>query len=142
MPPAIARHGSGHAPRILLVDDEPAIRLAFSTLLRREGYVVEVAGGGEAGERVLTRDRVDCLILDFRIPEVRGDVLYEFACGVQPHLRHRTVFVTGDIAVATHDALEATGCRVLLKPFDVEDLLAAVAACLDRGESGRAAGPA
>jgi len=142
VPPATARHAPDGGPRILLVDDEPAIRLAFSTLLRREGYVVEVAGGGEAGERALTRERVDCLILDFRIPEVRGDVLYEFACGVQPHLRRRTVFVTGDIAVATHDALAATGCRVLLKPFDVEDLLAAVAACLDSGESDRLAGRA
>lgn len=128
-----------HGARVLLVDDEPALRHAFATMLRREGYDVDVAADGESGERALARARVDCLILDFRIPGVRGDLLYEYACAVQPQLRRQTIFATGDIAAATHDLLHATGCRVLLKPFDIEDLIAAVAACLDPDAHGRLA---
>jgi DNA-binding NtrC family response regulator len=116
--------------RLLLVDDEPSIRSAFATLLSREGYVVETAATAEAGERALARGRVDCLILDYRIPDVRGDLFYEYAQSVQPHLRQRTVFITGDIAAATHEALDATDCQVLLKPFDVETLLSAITICL------------
>jgi DNA-binding NtrC family response regulator len=121
--------------RLLLVDDEPSIRSAFATLLAREGYLIETAGTAEAGERALARGWVDCLILDYRIPDVRGDLFYEYAHSVQPHLRYRTVFITGDIAPATHELLDATGCQVLLKPFDVETLLMAIASCLRLGEA-------
>lgn len=131
MPPAV---DNGQPPvRILLVDDEPSIRQAFATLLTREGYDVQVAAGGEAAERVLNLGTIDCLILDYRIPDVRGDLFYEYALSVQPQLRRQTVFITGDIAPSTHETLDATGCRVLLKPFDVEELLAAVSACLRVG---------
>jgi DNA-binding NtrC family response regulator len=119
----------------LLVDDEPSIRSAFATLLAREGYCIETAATAEAGERALARGRVDCLILDYRIPDVRGDLFYEYALSVQPHLRVQTVFITGDIAPATHELLDATECQVLLKPFDVETLLMAITACLQLGES-------
>ena len=118
------RRGSGI--RILLVDDEPSIRQAFATLLMRDGYVVEVASSGEAAERTLGEKQIDCLILDYRIPDVRGDLLFEYAHSVQPHLKERTIFITGDIAASTHATLQATGCPVLLKPFDIEELSAAV----------------
>jgi DNA-binding NtrC family response regulator len=129
MPPAAGK-------RLLLVDDEPSIRSAFATLLAREGYLIETAATAEAGERALARARVDCLILDYRIPDVRGDLFYEYALSVQPHLRTQTVFITGDIAPATHEVLNATDCQVLLKPFDVETLLIAISACLQMGEAG------
>lgn len=118
------RRGGGL--RILLVDDEPSIRLAFATLLTRDGYLVDVASCGEAAERTLNAKPIDCLILDYRIPDVRGDLLYEYAHSVQPQLKERTIFITGDIAVSTHATLQATGCPVLLKPFDIEELSAAV----------------
>jgi DNA-binding NtrC family response regulator len=121
--------------RLLLVDDEPSIRSAFATLLAREGYAIETAATAEAGERALARGRIDCLILDYRIPDVRGDLFYEYALSVQPHLRHQTVFITGDIAPGTHELLDATDCQVLLKPFDVETLLMAISACLRLGEA-------
>jgi len=118
------RRGGGI--RILLVDDEPSIRLAFATLLVRDGYLVEVASSGEAAERILGEKHIDCLILDYRIPDVRGDLLFEYAHSVQPHLKERTIFITGDIAGSTHATLQTTGCPVLLKPFDIEELSAAV----------------
>jgi DNA-binding response OmpR family regulator len=120
------KHRRGGGLRILLVDDEPSIRLAFATLLSRDGYVVDVAACGEAAERVLGERRIDCLILDYRIPDVRGDLLFEYAHSVQPHLKERTIFITGDIAASTHATLQTTGCPVLLKPFDIEDLTSAV----------------
>ena len=126
LPDADSKPRRGSGIRILLVDDEPSIRLAFATLLTRDGYVVDVASCGEAAERTLNERQIDCLILDYRIPDVRGDLLFEYAHSVQPHLKERTIFITGDIAASTHATLQATGCPVLLKPFDIEELSAAV----------------
>ena len=104
--------------RLLLVDDEPSIRSAFATLLAREGYLIETAGTAEAGERALARGWVDCLILDYRIPDVRGDLFYEYAHSVQP--LHITVLISrkadsidGPVAVST-SVLKLPPCRTMV----------------------------
>jgi hypothetical protein len=40
----------------------------------------------------------------------------------QPHLVHRTVFITGDISDGARDITAQTGCPLLIKPFDIEEL--------------------
>jgi DNA-binding NtrC family response regulator len=109
--------------RVLAVDDEPAIRAVFEVALRRAGYDVVAVDRGERALAELRAGRFDCVLLDFLIPDLRGDVIYAYAVGVQPHLAHGTVWVTGDITERTHNTLEGTGCPVLLKPFALEDLL-------------------
>jgi len=109
--------------RVLAVDDEPAIRAVFEVALRRAGYDVVAVDRGERALAELRAGRFDCVLLDFLIPDLRGDVIYAYAVGVQPHLAHGTVWVTGDITERTHNTLEGTGCPVLLKPFSLEDLL-------------------
>ncbi len=59
---------------------------------------------------------------------MRGDVIFEYAAGVQPHLRYQTLFITGDI---TDQAVELIGlcrCNYVRKPFDLTEMLDAVAA--------------
>jgi DNA-binding response OmpR family regulator len=105
--------------RVLAVDDEPAIRAVFEVALRRAGYDVVAVDRGERALAELRAGRFDCVLLDFLIPDLRGDVIYAYAVGVQPHLAHGTVWVTGDITERTHNTLEGTGCPVLLKPFSL-----------------------
>jgi len=112
---------------VLAVDDEPAIRAVFEVALRRAGYHVVAVDRGERALAELRAGRFDCLLLDFLIPDLRGDVIYAYAVGVQPHLATRTVWVTGDITERAHTTLEGTGCPVLLKPFALEDLMRLVA---------------
>jgi DNA-binding NtrC family response regulator len=111
---------------ILVVDDEEAIGRALQILLTRAGYVVDVVRSGAAATAVLTDHRVDALVLDYRIPDVRGDVLYLKAIALQPHLAGRAVFMTGDITHRVHDALDEFGCPRLEKPFEVPAMLDAV----------------
>ena len=118
--------GESRQPRVLVVDDEEAIGRALRLLLSRAAYAVDVVRTGAAAEVLLAERHYDCLVLDYRIPDVRGDELYLYATGVQPHLRGRAVFMTGDITERVHAMIDETGCHRLEKPFDVHAMLAAV----------------
>jgi two-component system, NtrC family, response regulator PilR len=64
--------------RVLVVDDERSMRELLSIVLRRDGYDVLLADNGKAALEILTRERLDILITDIRMPEMSGvDVLRE-----------------------------------------------------------------
>lgn len=112
---------------VLVVDDEEGICRALDQLLHHAGYdVITVRTGGAAKEMLAIR-AVDCLIMDYRMPDVRGDVIFAFAVAHQPHLARATVFITGDLTDRAQAAIEDTGCPVVLKPFDAATLLDRVA---------------
>jgi DNA-binding response OmpR family regulator len=116
----------GDRVRVLVVDDEPSICLALKIALTRAGHdVVAVHSGEEAQKRIMT-EWFDVLIADLRIKDMRGDVVYYVALGAQPHLRHCTVFLTGDITDAAERLIDATGCMLLRKPFELSEVLAIV----------------
>ncbi len=113
-------------PRVLLVDDEPAVGKALAAVLRRAGFDVSLAGSVAQAEEMLA-DRFDALIVDLRMPEMRGDAFYFLACVRQPWLNCRALFVTGDITEQAESIIENTGCRYLLKPFRTEEMIAELA---------------
>ncbi len=116
----------GTPTRVLIVDDEPAICKALSIGLGRAGFDVRTALTGDEGIAVLKKDPVDVLVLDLRVQDMRGDVIFELARAEQPHLTHRTLFVTGDISERADRLIRATGCPLLRKPFELRDLISVV----------------
>ena len=118
----------GSAVRVLVVDDEPTICKALTIALAREGYEVLSALGGEAAHTMLATERVDVMIVDLRMPDLRGDVVYHLASALQPSLEARTVFTTGDISERAEEIVAACGCPLLRKPFSIAEALAAVRA--------------
>jgi DNA-binding NtrC family response regulator len=112
--------------RVLIIDDEPAIRLALARLLAKAGYDVVRAESASAAHRALDAIRFDALIIDYLLPDLRGDVCYAYAIAAQPHLRRHAIFITGDISESIHEAIDETGCACLLKPFENAKLLDAV----------------
>jgi DNA-binding response OmpR family regulator len=121
---------AGH--RVLVVDDESTMVRALTRMLEATGYDVAVAHSGAAAEFALRGSRFDCLVLDYRIPDVRGDAIYAYAMATQPHLAGKALFVTGDVSERTHDAIASTGCPVLVKPFDANVLVGAVQRLCDQ----------
>ena len=111
------------ATHVLLVDDEPAICKALSLALTRAGYRVSAAMSGDHAAAVVRNERVDLVVLDLRIPDMRGDAFFELASAIQPHLRTRTLFTTGDISERAQELIAACKCPVLQKPFDLKELL-------------------
>lgn len=113
----------GQLMHILLVDDEPAICKALGLALTRNGFRVSTALSGESGMAIVRNEPVDALIIDLRIPDMRGDTFFELAAATQEQLRQRTLFTTGDITERAQELIEACNCPMLRKPFDLKELL-------------------
>jgi two-component system response regulator MprA len=121
--------------RILVVDDEPAVREAIERALRLEGYEVALAADGhEALERIDQRPP-DALVLDLLMPRVDGLEL----CRQLRHSGDRTpvLMLTARDAVADRvTGLDAGADDYLVKPFALDELLARIRALLRRSEPG------
>ena len=113
--------------RVLVVDDEPAICKALMIALQRAGYDARSAQSGDSALALLGREHIDVLLIDLRIPDTRGDVVFELAAATHPHLRHQTVFMTGDISERAIRLIASCKCPMLKKPFELREMLSAVA---------------
>jgi DNA-binding response OmpR family regulator len=117
-----------HRPRVLIVDDEPSICRALIIALSRAGFDATAAHSGEHGHELVRQGRFDALVLDLRIPDMRGDVFFHLAVSLQPHLRGHTVFITGDVTERAQTLIDDCQCPLVRKPFKLDEVIAAVAA--------------
>jgi DNA-binding response OmpR family regulator len=113
------------SPRILIVDDEPAICAALVQVLRRAGFDPIAAHGPPEAESLLS-DSIAAMVLDLRMAHMRGDVFYFLASARCPQLRRNTIFMTGDISPEGEHLINQTGCKILWKPFPNAVLVDAV----------------
>src|SRR5258707_15111850 len=77
---------AGGSPRILIIDDEAAIRESLDTLLTLEGFTVTMAADGTAGLDQLSRNEYDLLLLDLALPGESGIDLFPRITALQPNL--------------------------------------------------------
>jgi CheY-like chemotaxis protein len=119
LPPPVA---SGSA--VLVVEDEPALASAVADALTDAGYRVDRAGDGEeALERIATKV-FDLVVCDLKMPRLDGPAFYRILSQRKPALARHVLFVTGDVAGTEAERfLLESGCRWLLKPFRLNDLL-------------------
>lgn len=132
-PPAwhILQQAARQPARILVAEADDNNRTVLSRLLRSLGHeVVAVANGREAWD-TLTRETIDCVLCDPRMPALGGRALYEQVEERMPEFARRFVFVSGDYTdPGTHAFLEQSGQPVVGKPYELEDLLQAIATVL------------
>jgi two-component system alkaline phosphatase synthesis response regulator PhoP len=125
--------------RILLVEDEPGLRLMLVHRLAREGYRVETAPDGEEGLRRATEEHFDLVVLDVMLPGRSGfDVCRTMRLG---GVETAVLMLTARAELADR----VTGLKVgaddyLTKPFEMVELLARVEARLRR-DGGRPEAP-
>jgi len=113
--------------RVLLVEDEKGLAAAMSEALAHAGLVVDMAGDGEEALARVRQGQYDVVVCDLKVPRVSGMMLYRAIAAVAPALARRVIFVTGDVAATdTERSLTDSGCRWLVKPFLIGDLLRAV----------------
>ena len=126
-PPALPVPATG-GRRLLVVDDEPAMRAAMGNFLSSLGHGVTVAAGGREARALLAANEYDVVLLDLRMPDLGGDMLYRELLASDPLHAGRVVFVTGDTQSthAQHFLAEA-GRPSVSKPFQLDDLAAALA---------------
>lgn len=128
--PAAPRHGT----RVLIIEDDDANRHALRRLLEREGYVVGAAQDGSDALRLLARERPDAVVLDLQMPRMDGRETWDRLRSRWPDLARRVVFVTGDDTRAgSADFLQATGQPIVRKPYELSELLTALATVVPAG---------
>ena len=126
--------------RVLVVDDEPAVREALRRALALEGYDVELAENGAEALRKVGPADPDVVVLDVLMPEVDGLA----ACR---RLRAEgndvpVLMLTARAGVGDRvDGLDAGADDYLVKPFALEELLARIRALLRRGGHDRGEHP-
>ncbi|MGE3960721.1 MAG: response regulator [Dehalococcoidia bacterium] len=115
------------ARRVLVVDDEGAVRALTREILSATGYEVDTAEGGEEALHLLAEQTFDLIITDLRMPGMDGATLYREVVSRWPELARRVLFVTGDIEGEPGSrSLDASVIRYLEKPFTTRQLLTAV----------------
>ena len=118
-------------PRVLVADDEDAIRTLVSRMLRRAGFdPVEASDGQRAIER-LDEGAFDAVVLDLMMPRVDGFGVVEHLIETQPRMMEKTVVMTAFPKSAAQQRLHHL-CCIISKPFDMEELLQVVRDCASR----------
>ncbi len=107
--------------RILVVDDEPEVRLILERVLTNEGHSVALAPEGESAWALIQENQYDKIFLDLRMPGMDGQSFYYMLAEYSLEQAQKVVFVTGDTAsTEARRFLDSTGRPVLSKPFGVE----------------------
>lgn len=128
--------------RILVVDDDEAIRQMVGALLEEEGYQVGLAQNGEEAMRLVRQESFDLVVLDIMMPVMDGwEVASRMLCEDQ----------TKDIPIVFLTALSSytdqlkgwrMGCfDYITKPFDIGLLMMRVRAALEKSSQNREAPP-
>ena len=107
--------------RILLAEDEEAMRTYLQRALENAGYEVVAVDRGTAALPLLASEKFDLLLSDIVMPEMDGIELAKHCAEVSPHTK--VVFITGFAAVALKASREAPQAKVLSKPFHLRDLV-------------------
>jgi PAS domain S-box-containing protein len=122
----------GRGETVLVVEDDPTVRLLMVDVLDELGYRhVEAPDGATAVPILRSRQRIDLLVTDVGLPNMNGRQLAEIARSARPGLR--VLFVTGyaERAAVRHGFLEP-GMEMLTKPFALDALAMKVREMIER----------
>jgi PAS domain S-box-containing protein len=119
---------------VLIVDDEPTVRMLMTEVLEDLGYRAIEASDGAAGLKILQSDtRIDLLVTDVGLPGgINGRQVADAARLARPALK--VLFITGyaENAVVSHGHL-APGMQVMTKPFGMEELASRIKELIVQG---------
>ena len=129
--PVTKLDGSGR--RILVIDDDLAIRVLLQAVLKRMKFDVELAEDGAVGlEKLQSDGSFDLILLDLMMPRLNG---YEFIerigesmDGDRPHIVVFTAAGKRGVDKIPQDAV----CNAILKPFDLDRFIEIIADCLTK----------
>src|SRR5262245_60206704 len=127
---------AGYRPRILLVDDEPALQRAVGPLLRSRGYDVEIAGTGREALDLFAAHPPELIVLDLGLPDLEGT---EVCRRIRTQSAVPIVVLSARGAEADKvNALDLGADDYVTKPFGPEELLARIRVALRRVTSDEA----
>lgn len=123
--------GKQRTVRVLIVDDDPALREMLRLLLKTEGYAVAEAPDGQRALDMLRHAKSHMVVLlDLRMPRLGGDAVLQAVVAEDHELsEHVYVLVTANapsITAPVAALLQQLAVPVISKPFEIKKLLRAV----------------
>ncbi|KMO30527.1 hypothetical protein VP06_21630 [Methylobacterium aquaticum] len=131
-PPPLPRSAGGET--VLVVDDEPTVRMLVTDILEDLGYSAIEAGDSAAGLRVLRSDvRIDLLVTDIGLPGgMNGRQMAEAARETRPDLKVLLITGYAETAILGNGSV-SPGMAVLTKPFSIETMAARIRSIIEAG---------
>jgi two-component system, OmpR family, response regulator MprA len=129
---AVQKTGVGAPARILVVDDEPAVREALASSLEFEGHEVVLAADGMAALEEIERCAPDLVLLDVMMPRLDGLTTCR-RLRTYDRITPVLMLTARQVSMDRVSGLDAGADDYVVKPFDLDELLARVRALLRRG---------
>jgi len=129
--------------RVLVIDDDPNLRLLVNSALSPDGYTVTEAADGEQGLLSARSDRPHLILLDVNLPGMDGfAVLEKLRAAAETREIPVLMLTVRDDKASTSAGFDAGATDYLAKPFTIPQLAARVHACISRSNAsrGRSAG--
>ncbi len=139
---ALSRRGRAVGVRVVVVDDDPAIRAICAEVLRCQGYEVDEAGSCSEGRRLVLERRPQVVLFDVQLPDGDGFGLLESLA----EERAREPFAAVFLSARGETGDKVRGLRLgaddyLTKPFDAQELVARIDGVLRRRDAALHASP-
>lgn len=122
--------------KILIVDDDAALRISFAKILQGEGYEVQSVASGEAGIEIYPTFNPDLVIQDVRLPGIDGLETFSRMKAVDSNIQSIIMTAYG----TTETAITATSMGAfdyLLKPFEIPEMLDLITKALEASRFSR-----
>ena len=119
--------------KLLIIDDEKAIRGALRDILEYEGYSIEEASDGEQGLQLVTKNDYDVVLCDIRMPKIEGLDLLQRATEMGKGAQFIMISAFGNVETAV-EATKRGAFDFISKPPDLNRLLVTVRNALERGK--------
>jgi CheY-like chemotaxis protein len=124
--------------RVLVLDDEPSIRVFLEKALRSLGYEPVVVEFGDEAVRAATEGDIAAILCDHQMAGFSGIDVFEEVTSVRPDLAARFVMMSGDVLNPTLAAFaDARDVRLLAKPFDLATLDRTIRSMIEAGGQPR-----
>ena len=125
--------------QILVVDDEPSVRLAIKLLLKHDGHEVQAVDSGEQALAMLDQRKFDLVLTDFCMPGIRGD---EMVARIRQRVPAQPIIMATAFAEEYKRAFPPSGDvdALLSKPFSLAELREAIDHALPRSDSAETTG--
>ncbi|MDQ3280983.1 MAG: response regulator [Acidobacteriota bacterium] len=118
--------------KVLVVDDDDAIRAMVERVLRRERFEVEVARDGYEAIEKLAQNDYATVLLDLMMPRVDGHGVLRYLETERPMDTPRVIVMSANLQGAAETANQKPVFRVVPKPFDIRQLISHVRECHER----------
>ena len=130
--------GTSRRPiRVLVLDDEQAIREFLGRALRRAGYEPVLAPTGPAALEYVRSSPPDAILCDHRMAGMSGTEFHDAVAAISPELGRRFAFMSGDVLnPELREFAASRGILLLAKPFDIATVSRTVAALFETRPAG------